>query len=175
MTGHLFLDESKHRGFTMVTVAVPTPDLRRMRKALSDLLLPGQRRLHMKSERDARKRRIASTIVDLGINAVVYDAGRRYATELVRRQRCLDAAVQYAARVGAVRLVIETDETLVHRDRQILFSSTRAHSCADLRYEHLRASEESLLALPDAVAWCWAKGGDWRRRVESVVVEVCEV
>ncbi|WP_228516893.1 hypothetical protein [Curtobacterium sp. VKM Ac-1376] len=23
---------------------------------------------------------------------------------------------------------------------------------------------EPLLALPDAVGWAWAKGGDWRRR-----------
>jgi hypothetical protein len=32
-----------------------------------------------------------------------------------------------------------------------------------------------LLAIPDAIAWCWAKGGDWRRRIESVVTDVREV
>jgi hypothetical protein len=34
-----------------------------------------------------------------------------------------------------------------------------------LRYEHRRAAAEQLLTLPDAIAWCWAKGGDWRRRI----------
>ena len=38
-----------------------------------------------------------------------------------------------------------------------------------LQYGHLRAAEESLLALPDAVAWCWAEGGVWRQAVEPLV------
>ena len=37
---------------------------------------------------------------------------------------------------------------------------------------HRRAFEECLLALPDAVVWCWAKGKQWRRLVEPLVTEV---
>ena len=44
-----------------------------------------------------------------------------------------------------------------------------------LRYEHRRASTDLALAIPDAIAWCWAKGGDWRRRIEPVVTNVREV
>jgi hypothetical protein len=29
--------------------------------------------------------------------------------------------------------------------------------------------------LPEAIAWCWAKGGDWRRSIEPVVADVREV
>lgn len=29
-----------------------------------------------------------------------------------------------------------------------------------------------LLAVPDAIAWCWAKGGQWRDRVQLLVTEV---
>jgi hypothetical protein len=32
-----------------------------------------------------------------------------------------------------------------------------------------------VLALPAAIAWCWANGGDWRRRIEPVVIDVREV
>jgi hypothetical protein len=50
-------------------------------------------------------------------------------------------------------------------DTQHLIEFTRAAGCRDtLRYEHRRASAEQLLAIPDAIAWCWANGGDWRRR-----------
>jgi hypothetical protein len=39
---------------------------------------------------------------------------------------------------------------------------TRAEDCrSTVRYEHRKGSAESLLAVPDAIAWCWAKGGEW--------------
>jgi hypothetical protein len=41
-----------------------------------------------------------------------------------------------------------------------------------LRYQHRRAATDQLLAIPDAIAWCWAKGGDWRRRIDPVVTMV---
>jgi hypothetical protein len=65
------------------------------RKELGTLILPGQRGLHMKGERDPRRREIADTIVRmgdmLGIQAVIYDAGRA-GTEKQRRAPCLEAS-----------------------------------------------------------------------------------
>ena len=36
-------------------------------------------------------------------------------------------------------------------------------------YEHLSPRMEPLLWIPDAVAWCWAKGGVWKDRVLPLV------
>lgn len=55
-------------------------DLDPLCKIIRDLILPGQRRLHMKDENDRRKRAIASAIIATGIQVTVYDAARRYAT-----------------------------------------------------------------------------------------------
>jgi hypothetical protein len=61
-------------------------------------------------------------------------------------------------------------------DRRWLYQRVREAGCTEtLRYRHLRAHEEPLLAIPDAVAWCWAKGGEWRSRVEPLVEHVREV
>jgi len=65
--------------------------------------------------------------------------------------------------------------TLVASDRKLLYRATREAGRPDLRYAHRRAAVEQLLALPDAIAWCWAKGGDWRRRIQPVVAHVREV
>jgi hypothetical protein len=74
------------------------------------------------------------------------------------------------------QLVLELDDTLVSWDNQRLIEFTREAGCRDtLRYEHRRVSSELLLAVPDAIAWCWAKGGDWRRRIEPIVSNVREV
>lgn len=69
-------------------------------------------------------------------------------------------------------LILEQDDTLLSWDNQHLIYYTRAAGCRDtLRYEHRRAATEQLLALPDAIAWCWAKGGDWRRRISPAVTQ----
>lgn len=58
-------------------------------------------------------------------------------------------------------------------DRQHLIEITREVGCRDtLRYEHRRAEQDMLLAVPDAIAWCWAKGRQWRDRIEPLVTEV---
>jgi hypothetical protein len=70
-------------------------------------------------------------------------------------------------------LVVELDESLASWDNQRLIEFTRAEGCRDtLAYEHRRAAQEQLLAIPDAIAWCWANGGDWKRRIIPAVTGV---
>jgi hypothetical protein len=126
----------------------------------------------MKDESESRKRSIATAISVSGIRATIYDAGCRYGTEWDRRSACLRALVADAAERGDAMLVLEQDDTLIAADRKLLYRAAWDENCPDLRYEHRRAPAEQLLALPDAIAWCWAKGGDWRRRIAtSVMVE----
>lgn len=171
MSSHVFIDESKRRGYLLVASAVVTGDLADTRRMLRGLILPGQRRLHMKDESDSRKRSIATAISVSGIQATIYDAGR-HRTERERRAECLRSLVTDLAAQDVAMLVLEQDDTLVASDRALLYRATRVAGCAELRYEHRRASTELLLALPDAIAWCWAKGGDWRRRIEPVASAV---
>ena len=62
MSGHFFVDETKRRGYLLVAGVVRGEDLDRVRLILRGLVLPGQRRLHMKDESDPRKRSIATAI-----------------------------------------------------------------------------------------------------------------
>jgi len=66
VSNHIFVDESKQRGYLLVASVVVPSDLDSVRRVLRGLVLPGQRRLHMKDEsefpqaidrhRDRRKR-----------------------------------------------------------------------------------------------------------------------
>lgn len=170
MSGHVFVDETKARGYVVVAAVLLPGDLEPTRKQLRSLVLRGQRRLHMKDENLSRKRLIADTIVGTGVKATIYDAGSRYGTDRDRRAACLRALVEDVAGRGDTVLVLELDDTLLAWDNQRLIEYTRAAGCRDtLRYEHRRAAAEQLLAIPDAIAWCWAKGGDWRRRVSPTI------
>jgi len=66
--------------------------------------------------------------------------------------------------------VIEHDASLVRSDRHELYRLVRqAGLSTTFAYRHQRAHEEPLLALPDVVAWCWARSGDWRAQVAPVL------
>jgi len=176
VSGHVFVDETKHRGYLLVASAVPHGDLDPLRKLIRGLILPGQRRLHMKNENDQRKRSITAAITNSDVRATIYTAERRYRTERDSRAACLQALVADIATRGDTILVLEQDDSLIPWDRRHLYDLARQSGCAEtLRYQHQRASAEILLAIPDAIAWCWAKGGDWQRRVEPVVADVQRV
>jgi hypothetical protein len=174
----VYVDESKARAYLFVAACVYRDHLRATRKELRNLILPGQRSLHMKDERDSRKREIADTIVgmrDLGMQVVLYDAGRG-GTERNRRARCLEALVNDALEQDEARIVLDLDETLLSWDRQRMLELTRAVDARGrITYEHHHRHAEPMLAIPDAIAWCWGKGGVWRRRIRPIVGQVRNV
>lgn len=172
----MFVDESKSRDYLLIASVVAPHDLVAARKTIRALVLPGQRRLHMKSEGDGRRRVILTELERHGFRATIYQAGTGFKTDLDRRRHCLDRLVGDIARDGHTMLCLESDETLDARDRRDLSALTRAHRCAEtLRYQHQRAAQEPLLAVPDAVGWAYARGGDWRRRAQPLIEEVIDL
>jgi len=55
---HIFVDETKDRGYLIAASVVLPRDLQPARAALRALLLPGQRRIHFTKEKDPRRRAI---------------------------------------------------------------------------------------------------------------------
>jgi hypothetical protein len=129
----------------------------------------------MVRERDSRRRLILSTLVQLGLDAVVYDAGRDYRENRDASGACLTAlATDLLGR--DTRLLIEEDESELHADRLALHQATYStSSAAALTHVHDRANHDQLLAIPDAIAWAWPQGGDWRRRVGPLATAVRDV
>ena len=160
-TRYVYMDETKRTGYVVAAVTVVEPAA--VRKVVRGLLLPGQRRLHMVRERPVRKRQIVDAICQTEVVAVIYDAGRRYPSELAARRACLEAVVADFGRRDTW-LTIERDEGMVRHDNRALNETARTLGFYDtLRYDHQEAGAEPLLALPDVLAWCWTKGGDWHR------------
>ena len=175
MTAHVFVDESKSRGFLLAAAIVSAAELARLRQAVDSLRLPGQRRIHFTSERDARRRAIVTALAAERVEVLVY-AGPPECPVTRARDLTMARLADDAIRLGAARIVVERDDQAVHSDRRIIRERAELAGRHDiLRYEHLRAHEECLLAVPDAVAWCWAKGGDWRRRVAPLVARAVQL
>lgn len=101
----------------------------------------------------------------------IYDAARL--TDLkAARDACIERLVDDLSDVGAQVLVLERDDSVTAKDRALIAARVQKAGCPDLRYMHLRAHEDALLAVPDAVAWCWKKGGQWQREVSGLVRDV---
>lgn len=151
-------------------------DLRALRYVIRGLLLPGQRYLHMIKENDGRKRTIARSLVAAEVRATVYRAtSPRLRNDRYRRAACLRALVEDHT-TAETKVVLDQDDTMLNWDNQRLIEYTRQAGCHDtLHYEHLRAHSDVLLAIPDAIAWCWARGGAWRQLISPTVSAVYDV
>jgi hypothetical protein len=173
---HIYVDETKQRGYVLVASVQIAAELGDLRKTMRGLVLRGQTRIHMAKESDPRRRAICDAICAATVNATIYDAAQRYKDPLDARAACLQALINDIALGEQTLLVLEQDDSIVHWDRQRLIEMTRAAGRRDtLRYEHHRARSELLLAVPDAIAWCWARGGQWKRRIQPVISAVKRV
>ena len=173
---HVLVDESMRSGYLLVAAVVLPENVRATRRGIMDLVEPGQRRLHMVKQSEPRKRAVLQRLTDLGVTAALYQAGQDYKTNIARRRACLEKLVVDAVADGAVRLCLETATGVDERDQRQLVELTRRLRVHDtLVYEHAHASSEQLLAAPDAIAWAWTKGGEWKRRASPLVTSVIVV
>lgn len=175
MSHQIFVDESKQRDYLLVASVHASGDLGELRTMMNRLTMPGQRRIHMKKESDSRRRQIVDAIVTADVTATVYNAGRHHFSELDARAACFRGLVEEAAALRDPMIVVEQDDSLLEWDRRQLFALVRSVGHPQMRYQHQRAGAEPLLGVPDAIAWCWAKGSDWRRRIQPVVRHIRDV
>jgi hypothetical protein len=55
---HSFVDESKGASYLLVAALIQPPHLALIRKAIEEMVLPRQRRIHFYQERDSRRSQI---------------------------------------------------------------------------------------------------------------------
>jgi hypothetical protein len=172
MGAHIFADESKRNSFVLVAAVILPGDLTKMRQLLTSLRLPGQRRLHFVAEQDSRRRHILQAFVAADVRAVIYD-GAGFRDGKVARDAAVARLTADAIHLRAHRLVLELDISVAAKDRLVIREQLMKAGAPDgLVYEHLRAHEECLLSIPDAIAWSWSKAGPWRKQIEPVLAEV---
>jgi hypothetical protein len=170
---HSFVDESKTPFFLFAAILVPSAHVANLRQLASALVLPRQRRIHFNNERDSRRSQLMAQFIELPIQAVIYQASDRV-NEKTARDRCLTALISDHLSRGVLRLVLEREESRLASDRLIIKSEAALAGACTFVFEHLRAHEDALLAIPDAVAWCWARGGHWRVKAKQMVVDVID-
>lgn len=173
MPVHVFVDESQRGHLYLVAAAIIEPAaVSELRKQVRSLLLPGQRELHFKKEKPERRRMLADRVARWPIAIAVYTRSYHRNPEPAR-QACLRRLVGDLVERQAGRLVIDSREEQDRSDQQTIQQALRRHPGQYLlTWEHTESTGELLLALPDLAAWCYGAGGEWRKRIEPILVDV---
>lgn len=167
LTGpHVFVDETKSRDYIMAAAAMLPGDVTVARKQLRGLLLPNLDRLHFKSEKNDRRRQVIAALCELDVQVDVYIAHTK--DHVAGRRACMKAILDDVLSAEARMLTFELDESVALADRRLIHERFRFEA-APPAYRQLRAKEEPLLWISDAVAWCYQRGGEWRRLCEPIV------
>lgn len=167
---HVFVDESKAGSYYLAAAVVPPSGVTAARSAIKGLRHKGSSAVHFKSERDATRRSFLKGAASTGVKTVVYIVDGQ--PDKIARPLCLEALIHDLCQADAEHLVLEQDNSLAAADRRIIQAQVRLNGNTQLQYRHMRRTEEPLLWVGDAVAWCFQKGGSWRAEVEPLIGEV---
>lgn len=146
VTVHVFVDESRRRDTYLLAAAYVKPaDLASTRRDLRQLLLPGQRELHLNRESPKRRRQIVDAVVRTNVRVRIYQRNVQCRDEEAARQGCLRSLVRDALDVSAHRLVFDTRQSRDVRDEQTIYLQlTDRPSSKHPSYEHLDSVCEPL-------------------------------
>jgi len=177
MEQHLFVDESKVGDYLLVVASVPSSGLALARRRLQSLYLPRQKYIHMVRERPGRQRQILGELGAVPATFVVYRAARSaWRTDRAGREQCIKALVSDLDADQPTHVLLDRDTGVEQADRRWMRDGLHQRGIHDLvRYDHGKASQEPLLALPDILGWAWSKGGQWRAACRQIVTTTIDV
>ena len=161
MPVHVFVDESQRREYLLCAVEVEVRHLLEVRRTMRRLLLPGQRRIHFKSESDRRRKVALTQIADLPVRLRI---GRAVGPAADARAEAWEALLPKIRAADCQRLVVERRGRIEDRsERRFLASRLGPDSVTE--YVHLPPHEEPILWVADAVAWAGGAGRQWHERL----------
>lgn len=175
MSIQAFVDESQRGPRYLMGAALIDPrDLAAARARLRAMLLSGQRRLHFNQERPPRRRSLLSAMSNLDVRVMLYESTEK---EEIARQLSMANLLADLVTMRGQRVVIESREASldVRERRQIAMAVQAGDAPANLIYDHMRAHEEPLLWVADAVAWAYGARGEWRPRAAGLIDHVRRV
>jgi len=165
MGSHVFVDETKSRGYTLIAVEARNDDVARLRKSMRALLLPGQERVHFRKESPSRRKTMLARLARRPLEVLAIHS--ELADEAGARAQCLEALVnEYSSRRGSVHLVVEQDDSLLRSDTRHLMSFVfELPPAQHVTFEITPPRLDAGLWCADAIGWALQRGGDWKRRV----------
>ncbi len=107
-----------------------------------------------------------TALADLGVSSHVFVGTSR--DQRAVRHAVLQEMVRTLRSLGVKRLVLDWREGQDQKDRATIRDAIGGNPEPPFEHTHLRSATEPMLWAPDAVAWAWGRGGEWRRQIEDL-------
>ena len=163
----VFVDESEVSGYSITAVYVRPQDVHKIRTVLRKHLRSGQRSIHFTKERPEVRKAVIADIAKMPIKAELYKVAEKHREA---RSICLQALAETLRDGKCQQLVLDQNDSVCQSDRRVLRSALGPGWSGT--YDHFHDHEEALLWLPDAISWCWNKGGNWRARLSDIDLKI---
>lgn len=168
------VDESKAKGYLLVLAELEIDAAPEIRKSLNRLRNKGQTTIRFSTEDDSRKRQILGAMKHLDVEWTIISV--KGLSEPVARELCLQQLVDELNEGKNYSIVLDRDESYVSFDKKVIRNSLlRRELTKAVQYRHDEPNLEKLLWLPDAIAWSYARGGNWRRELDDFNIRVIKL
>jgi di/tricarboxylate transporter len=157
-----FIDESKSGIYILAASIVDVSKVPGIRRSMRLIIPAGQNRIHFRKDRDILKDRLLKVVKKSGILTLV--ATSRSGSERLSRDECLAKLVPALLALGVTELIMELDEASEAADRRTITALVAGRK-PTFQFRHETSTHEPCLWIPDAVAWCYQRGGEWRQKV----------
>ena len=127
-TDALYVDESKKSDYLLIAVSVPQQHLSHIKKVLKSLLLPGQKRIHMKNEKDSRRRMIVRNILThmpRDFRVTVYCCPKNAGYKQIKMRKLCIENMAWHQKDSTSTIILESDATMDRQDKQQLYNLFR--------------------------------------------------
>lgn len=171
---HAYVDESKRGPYLMCAFVTDPGQRGQVAAVLNQIRKPGAPRIHMKNESDSTRRAVLSALSDLQVQSTMF-VSRIKPMVTARAAIIEDGIWPHIRREQITRLILEPEAGQDERDRRQLYQLAQRDKVTDLSYDHLPPITEPMLWVPDAIAWAYGAGGNWRQRAYPVITQVIDI
>ncbi|WP_063060773.1 hypothetical protein [Nocardia sienata] len=138
--------------YIVAAALIEEGDVQLVRKAMSDLLLPGEKKVHWHGSSEVRRGELIQAVAELpicGISVVYHAEGTK---DRRGRRKCLECILPHLALLDCSGITLESRGTQDASDRDILHKF-RARKVIDdsLRIHHEIGRAEPVLSVPDII------------------------
>jgi len=169
MTAQVFIDESYRKSkYLLIAVFISSSDVNTLRHSLRRVTeKPGQA-VHMTKASNQLRLRLGSLIVEQRMDCLVIEHRNPGSTQLAARIACLRKLCVQSRVQTASHMTLDSS-TSAERDCRIFEEHRRQYQSHFPIYQHTPSRNEPLLWVPDAIGWCWGRGGSWKQLIERCV------
>jgi len=169
MTAQVFIDESYRKSkYLLIAVFVSSSEVNTLRHSLRKVAeKPGQA-IHMTKASNQLRLRLGSFIVEQRMDCLVIEHHNSGSTQLAARISCLRKLCVQSRVQTASHMTLDSSTT-AERDCRIFEEHRRQYQSHFPIYQHTPSRNEPLRWVPDAIGWCWGRGGTWKQLIEPCV------